>query len=252
MLTYVGDRTILDLDGLGTELAGKLVELNLVRNLADLFAFGNRLRAEPPDGISSEATAYLVERGFPVAVTLRMTERLDTAKSAPWSRWITAFGIPMIGHRLGRVIARALRLQPDHLPLLAQKLSQLQIGDIDGLGPAKLGAIHRYSRNSEWAQMLARLHELGVRPAATVSAQSAGDLTLTGVRFVLTGEFEGFGTREEIAAKLESLGAIAKSGVSKNVTHLVVGTSPGKSKLTKAEQLGIKQYGAEWLAQALA
>lgn len=251
MLTYVADRTVLEVDALGPELAGKLVDLKLVSNLADLFAFGNMLRAQLPGRVTFEAPPYLVERGFPVVLTLRMMESLESAKTAPWDRWIAAFCIPMVGRRLGRVLAKTLRLQPDDLPRLADKLSRIQVGEIEGLGTSKLGAIHSYARNPEWVQMLVRLHEHGVRPAATVAAQSAGGQTLTGVSFVLTGEFEQFGTREEITAKLEALGAVAKSGVSKNVTHLLVGTSPGKSKLTKAEQLGIQQYGADWLAEVL-
>jgi hypothetical protein len=39
--------------------------------------------------------------------------------------------------------------------------------------------------------------------------------------------------------------------MSKNVSHLLVGTAPGKSKLTKAAQLGLKEYGADWLAGVL-
>ncbi len=75
---------------------------------------------------------------------------------------------------------------------------------------------------------------------------------LEGVCFVLTGEFDAIGNRDHITARLEARGAVSKSGVSKIVTHLIVGAAPGKSKLTKAEQLGIQQVGVDWLTEALA
>jgi NAD-dependent DNA ligase len=158
----------------------------------------------------------------------------------------------MIGRRLGKVLARTLKLQPDDLPRLAEKFAAIKLGEIEGLGPGKLSEIHRYATDPKWADILVGLYTEGVRPAPTVSAQPAGGgQPLVGVSFVITGEFERFGTRDEISAKLEALGAVAKSGVSKNVTHLLVGTAPGKSKQTKAEQLGIRQVGADWLASVL-
>jgi DNA ligase (NAD+) len=47
--------------------------------------------------------------------------------------------------------------------------------------------------------------------------------------------------REEAEDKLRALGATVTSSVTKNTTALVVGEKPGKSKLDKAEKLGIQQ-----------
>ena len=55
----------------------------------------------------------------------------------------------------------------------------------------------------------------------------------------------------EKTAKLSALGAITKNGVSKKVNLLLVGASPGQTKLTKAADLKIQTEGKEWLVQAL-
>lgn len=253
MLTYIGDRTVLDIDGLGPELATKLVETGMVKNLADLFQFGNELRAAIRAVGQTEATKALLERGFPIALTVRMVDSLEAAKYAPWNRWLAAFCIPMVGRRLGKVISKTLSLQPEDMPRLAGKLQAIKLGTVDGLGEVKLGKVHSYAHDPEWADMLTGLYEEGVRPAAVAGAAGAatGPRPLEGVSFVITGEFESFGTRDQITARLESLGAVAKSGVTKNVTHLLVGLAPGKSKVSKAEQLGIQQYGNDWLAGVL-
>ena len=44
---------------------------------------------------------------------------------------------------------------------------------------------------------------------------------LAGVTFILTGEFDEH--RDKLAAKLESLGGVSRSNVSKYVTHFVCG-----------------------------
>ena len=55
---------------------------------------------------------------------------------------------------------------------------------------------------------------------------------------VATGKLEGY-TRDGIQMKLLSLGAKPASSVSKNTDYLIVGEKAG-SKLTKAQQLGVK------------
>lgn len=253
-LTYIADRTVLEIDGLGPEIANCLYETGNVKSLkmapALLFEFQVRTQSEVATQ-GRKAISSLFERtGFPVALTFRMLESLEKAKTAPWPVWIAAMAIPMVGRRLGKVLATHLNLRPDDFPRLPAKFAAIQVGEIDGLGVSKLGELHRFANDPEWVRVCSILYDYGVRPTAIVSA-STGDSSLAGVAFVITGEFEEFGTRDEIAAKLEFRGAVAKSGVSKNVTHLLVGTNPGKSKLTKAEQLGIQQVGYDWLKQAL-
>jgi len=77
---------------------------------------------------------------------------------------------------------------------------------------------------------------------------------LAGVTFILSGEFDEH--RGKLTAKLESLGGVSRSNVSKNVTHFVCGDTPGKSKLLKYKKLvikgcAIKKVGKEWVADVL-
>ena len=59
-----------------------------------------------------------------------------------------------------------------------------------------------------------------------------------GKTVVATGSLEHF-TRDSIKEKLESLGAKATGSVSKNTDYVLAGEKAG-SKLTKAQELGIK------------
>ena len=66
---------------------------------------------------------------------------------------------------------------------------------------------------------------------------------MTGKKIVITGSIEGI-NRKDLESRLENLGASISSSVSKNTDFLIVGEKPG-TKLTKAEELGIKIYNIE-------
>ena len=61
---------------------------------------------------------------------------------------------------------------------------------------------------------------------------------LLGKTIVVSGTLEGF-TRESAETAITSRGGKSPGSVSKKTTALVVGESPGASKVTKAESLGV-------------
>lgn len=84
--------------------------------------------------------------------------------------------------------------------------------------------------------MLADLKELGVSPLE----EKTDGLPLAGKSYIVTGTLSSMG-REEAEDKLRSLGATVTSSVTKTTTALIVGDKPGKSKVEKADKLGIKK-----------
>jgi len=62
--------------------------------------------------------------------------------------------------------------------------------------------------------------------------------TLAGKSVVVSGTLDGF-TREEAEAAVVARGGKSPGSVSKKTFALVVGESPGASKVTKAEQVGV-------------
>jgi DNA ligase (NAD+) len=98
--------------------------------------------------------------------------------------------------------------------------------------------------------MCQKLFKLGVRPTPVDTIKVVAGAPLKGIAFCITGEFTE--DRDSITKKLVALGASSKSGVSKNTNLLIVGEAAGKSKLSKAVELNIKQVGKDWLAKTLA
>ena len=68
---------------------------------------------------------------------------------------------------------------------------------------------------------------------------------------MVTGTLEAF-TREEAKAALEALGAKVSDSVSKKTTAVIVGESPGASKLAKAEAAGVPLLDEAALVELLA
>ena len=73
---------------------------------------------------------------------------------------------------------------------------------------------------------------------------------IAGKIFVLTGTLEHY-KRDDASALLIERGGIVKGSVSKKTDYVIVGESPG-SKLTKAQQLGIKILSEEDFEKLLA
>jgi DNA ligase (NAD+) len=80
---------------------------------------------------------------------------------------------------------------------------------------------------------------LKIKPAsekAAIAATTAG--IFSGKTFVLTGTLPTL-TREEATAKIEALGGKVSGSVSKKTDYVLAGEEAG-SKLTKAQELGVK------------
>jgi NAD-dependent DNA ligase len=107
----------------------------------------------------------------------------------------------------------------------------------------------RFANDPIMQRICETLHFHGVQPKSIGAIAAVEGSPLAGVAFCITGELDDFGSRDYVTAKLVSLGAVSKSGVTSKVTHLIVGSEAGKSKLAKAETLRIQQVGSEWLEE---
>jgi DNA ligase (NAD+) len=72
---------------------------------------------------------------------------------------------------------------------------------------------------------------------------------LVGQSFLLTGRLASM-TRSDAEEALARLGATIATGVSKSLSHLVVGEDAG-SKLAKAQKAGVPIHDEQWLLELL-
>jgi DNA ligase (NAD+) len=248
-LTFIGSRDVLEIDNLGPEMAGLLIQQG-VHDIADFFEFitdTHTLINKSPMQKGWEQS--FIDKGFSAANLRKMVLSAEKAKTASWERWVKALAIPMIGATLGKTIAMELDLQSGDMSLLVSAgLIPFTAKQVDGFGEAKMKAIRDWCTEGN-NKLCFRLSEAGIRPTPVEKPKVVAGAPLKSINFCITGEFSE--ERESIAKKLVSLGASNKNSVSSKVNLLIVGDGAGKNKLKKAEELGIKQVGKDWLVATL-
>ncbi len=237
-LEYIANRTVLEIDELGPELIEKLVSKQYVLSLSDLFAFAN-------DVTNMNYTQS--------ASVLKMTKSVHAAKTRDWDKWLAALDLPNIGRTLGKVLAMQLRLQSEDLPQIRTLLTTLlSEHKIEGIGEIrKTEVVEYFAKHGEhFDAEVKALYDAGVRPTPLIQAETSGGAQpLSGYVICITGEFDHLGERDYLSQCLTTLGASMKTGVSKKLNLLLVGMGAGRSKTSKAAELGIPTEGRDWLTK---
>jgi DNA ligase (NAD+) len=227
-LLHFASRRAMDVEGLGEKLVDQLVDAQLVRDPADLYALG---RAQ---------WAALERMGEKSADNL--IAALARSRDTTLPRFLYALGIREVGEATAQALARqfgtleALEAADEH--------ALQQTPDVGPVVASHVAAFFRQPHNRE---VLAKLRAAGIRWPESVPR--AASLPLAGRTFVLTGALSR--PREAVKEALEALGAKVAGSVSKKTDYVVAGEDAG-SKLAKARELGIAVLDEEGLAALLA
>jgi DNA ligase (NAD+) len=116
------------------------------------------------------------------------------------------------------------------------------------VGPVAAASVLDFFASAAGKKVLVRIRELGITPErrallgmsddANATGRARLGAPFTGKTFVLTGTLPTL-TREEATAKIEAAGGKVSGSVSKKTDYVLAGTEAG-SKLTKAQELGVK------------
>ena len=261
-IKHFASRKALDIDGLGTAVAEKLVETQKVRTTLDLFDLEPDSLADLLLDPAQLETGTSKPRRLGEKKAVLITDSLNDSKQSPLSRWIFAMGIPQIGESAAREIARLHRSLgevasssilkdlaelPDFEELTVSKrkkenhprLAQYQIES--ELGPVAAQHIVTFFNSLAGHHVLEKLEALGINPDSDnydpkkSTAQSL-DSPIAGKTFVITGTLTR--PRPEFKQLIEAAGGKVSGSISKNTDFLLAGEKAG-SKRSKAESLGV-------------
>ncbi len=227
-LKHFASRRAMDIEGLGDKLIEQLVDRGVVSTPADFYR------------LSVQELAALERMGEKSAANV--IRAIDRSRATTLPRVLFALGVPDVGEST----ALALAEQFGSLDALMNASSE-QIEQIPDVGPIVAGEVQRFFSDAENRQLVADLRGRGV--SWPDLAGRGGEMPLTGLTFVLTGTLTEF-KRDAAEDALRALGARVSGSVSKKTSFVVAGADAG-SKLTKAQELGVRVLDEGDLKQIL-
>jgi DNA ligase (NAD+) len=216
-IEHFASRGAMDIEGLGEQRVAQLVELGRLRTVADVYEIDwDVLRGV--DGWGETSIGNLARA-------------VEESKAQPLDRLLVGLNI----RHLGPAGAEALAAAFGHLDRIIAA-DEDELAAVEGVGPVIARAVRAWFDDPEHLAVIERLRAAGVN----LEGPKAADVprTLEGKTIVVTGSLEGF-TRQEAEAAIRARGGRSPGSVSSKTTAVVVGESPGASKLAKAEQLGV-------------
>ncbi len=124
--------------------------------------------------------------------------------------------------------------------------SEEEINAVPGIGPKIGHSLYTWLQDEENRALIERLRQAGVNMQEEQKTSSG---PLAGQTFLLTGRLTSM-TRPVAEEALIQLGGTIASGVSKSLSHLIVGEDAG-SKLAKAQKAGVPIHDEQWLIELL-
>ena len=233
-LVHWAGRGALDIEGLGYEIVGRLIETDLVRDVADFYTLDE-------ERLGTLDTGRLKKDGSPVVlghvVARKILANIEASKERPLSRVLYGLGIRHVGTTVAEQIAEAF-VTMKHL----EAAEESDIAAVEGVGPKIAASVAAFFGNPDNCAVIDRLAALGVRMNDEGRRGEVKPQTLAGLSFVLTGGLSGY-TRDEATAALKAWGAKVSGTVSSKTSFVVAGEDPG-SKLARARDLGVPVLGA--------
>ncbi|MCQ3805238.1 MAG: NAD-dependent DNA ligase LigA [bacterium] len=216
-LFHFSSRGGMDIDGLGYKTVDMLLRDGTITGPADIFSLG-REHFEDREGWREKSISNLLGG-------------IEAARHRPLWRLLVALGIRHVGPGGARLITARYRSM-DQIAAATEE----DLAAIDGIGETIARSMREWMADPDNQDLIAKMGEGGVSLADPEPEEKVLP-TLAGLSLVVTGGLDSM-NRESIQQAIVARGGRFVSSVSGKTSALVVGASPGVSKVTKAQRLG--------------
>ena len=217
-------RDAMNIDGLGESIITLLLEKELIKDVADLYY------------IKKEDVVGLERMGEKSATNL--INSIEKSKSNELYRLINGLGIKYIGVKGAKVLAKSFNNIDEIINADINRLINLE-----EFGEIMANSVVQFFREERNLNVIEKLKQSGVNTENIVDEDDSIEKIFEGMKIVLTGTLPTL-KRNDAKEMIESRGGKATSSVSKSTTFVLAGEEAG-SKLTKANELGIKVIDEE-------
>jgi DNA ligase (NAD+) len=216
-IIYFASRGGMDIEGLGERTVFALSDAGLVTDVGDLF--------------SLTVEQLLTLEGFAELSAQNLVASIQASRTKPLPKLLTALGIK----HLGPAAADSLSSHFGTLDAIASASTE-ELSSVDGVGTVIAASIASWFSISENQNIIQKLRDASVEFGRV--EVSTLPHTLSGKAVVVTGTLANY-SREGAENAIKARGGKSPGSVSAKTFAVVLGDSPGASKVTKAEQLNI-------------
>ena len=207
----------MDIVGLGDVIIEEFINRGLISNITDLYK------------LTLEDVASLKKNGKKFAQ--KLIDSIEASKHRDLYRLINALGIRHVGVKTAKLLAKTYGSMDKLMEASYESLCMRE-----EIGKIIAKAVYDFFREEQTIDLINKLKSYGVNMEEEVDEEV--DDRFAGQTFVLTGTLEKY-SRDEASEIIEKYGGKTSGTVSKKTTYVLAGEAAG-SKLTKAQNLGIK------------
>lgn len=220
-------RGAMDIETIGEKMCEQLVSAGYIKSVADFYTL-TRDQLLALEGVKAKSAD-------------NMLAAIEASKQRPSWRLLFGLNIRYVGEKTAQIIADAFG-NIDRL--LAA--SEAEIVGVPGIGPMIGHSLYTWLQDEKNRALIERLRQAGLNMQ---EEQRTTTGPLAGQTFLLTGRLSTM-TRPVAEEAIVKLGGSIATGVSKSLSHLIVGEDAG-SKLAKAQKAGVPIHDEQWLLDLL-
>jgi len=221
-IKHLASRKAFDIEGLGEKIVEQLMDVGLIKDLADVF-YLKKEDLLPLERFAEKSAANL-------------EEEIEKSKKVTFDRFINALSIRHVGERMAQILAENFSSIEE---LMSQSEESLTNIHTVGKEIAK-STVHFFEQEAN-RELISKMLLSGIKIQHNEKTEISDKFA--GQSFVFTGALQTM-TRDGAQKLAQTHGGRATSSVTKKTSYLVVGKDPG-SKYDKAISLEVKVLSEE-------
>lgn len=229
-IIHFASREAMDIDGLGESIITLLLKQDLIKDISDLYY------------LKKEQISVLERMGDKSATNL--INAINKSKENDLWRFINGLGIKLIGTKAAKILASEFK-DLDKL----MNATEEELVNLEEFGQTMADSVIEFFKEEKNISVIDKLKKAGVNTKLIESNDEDIPKIFEKMKIVLTGTLPTL-KRNDAKEIIEKRGGKATSSVSKSTSFVLAGEEAG-SKLTKANDLGIKVIDEEKFLQLI-
>ena len=219
-LIHFSSRDAMYIEGFGESIVEDFYNLGYLKNIDDFYTL---------DKYKDE---LMLLEGFGEKSISKLLESASNSKNNSLERLLFGLGIRYVGKKTAKILSKYYKTIDN---LIKADFDELK--SINDIGDVIAKSIVDYFSDEKNINLINRLKDLNLNMRYLGEEVNTSNENINGKTFVITGTLSR--PRDEIKEEIESLGGNVTGSVTKKTDYVIAGEKAG-SKLTKANELGIK------------